>query len=270
VSASDDPNGYAAPTEEPPADEEYARTYAAGYEEGVRSALREVLAHAARGRTNQELRALVQSRLARLAEEVELKRRSLLAPPRPRPFGDLARERRSPGFPAGVAPPAGARDAPAPLAPKATVLVREARPERAVELLRVSRRAFPRLALVSLRPPELGDPAIETVVVAVREGGGTPGGHVSPGEVAGRLRGPLEAPGGALVYVDALEFFVGEEGAELTFRFARWLTEQVQQTGSALIVSFDPRSLAVTDASRLERLFGEVLDRSPPARPASP
>ena len=68
--------------EDLPADEEFARTYAAGYEEGVRSALREVLQHASRGHTAQELRILIESRLARLSEEVELKRKGLLAPPR--------------------------------------------------------------------------------------------------------------------------------------------------------------------------------------------
>ena len=56
----------------PRPDEEYARTYADGYEEGVRSALREVLQHASRGHTAQELRILIESRLARLEEEVEL------------------------------------------------------------------------------------------------------------------------------------------------------------------------------------------------------
>ncbi|HYB62864.1 MAG TPA: hypothetical protein VEE86_00370 [Thermoplasmata archaeon] len=249
-------------SEEPPADEEYARTYAAGYEEGLRTALRELLAHASRGRTNQELRALIQSRLARLAEEVDLKRRSLLAPPRARPFGELLRGPSSVGFPAGRT-----GGAPGPVAARATVLVREARPERAVELLRSSRAAFPRLVLVSLRPPELGDPKVETIVVAVRDPGGSSAGHLSPGEVAGRLREPLEAPGGALVYVDALEFFVGEEGPEVTLRFARWLVEEVQSRASALIVSYDPRALAGTDASRLERLFGEVVDRTEPARP---
>jgi hypothetical protein len=251
--------------EEPPADEGYARTYAAGYEEGLRTALREVLAHASRGRTNQELRALIQSRLAQLAEEVDLKRRSLLGPPRTRPFGDLVRGPRSTGPGAGTAPgPGGLRG---PLGPKETVLVREARPERAVELLRVSRARFPRLALVSLRPPALGEPNVETVVVSVRDPGGSSAGHLSPGEVAGRLRAPLEAAGGALVYVDALEFFVGEEGPEVTLRFARWLVEEVQASGSALIVSYDPRALAGTDGSRLERLFGEVVDRSEAVRP---
>jgi hypothetical protein len=249
--------------EEPPADEAYARSYAAGYEEGLRSALRELLAHASRGRTNQELRALIQSRLASLAEEVDLKRRSLLGPPRPRPFGDLARPTRTGALP-GASPARAGRP---PLGPRESVLVREARPERAVELLRLSRRSFPRLALVSLRPPELGDPGVATVVVSVRDPGGSSGGHLTPGEVAGRLRAALEAPGGALVYVDALEFFVGEEGPEVTLRFARWLVEQVQGGSSALLVSYDPRALAVTDASRLERLFGEVVDRSEAARP---
>ncbi len=249
--------------EEPPADEAFARSYAAGYEEGLRSALRELLAHASRGRTNQELRALIQSRLASLAEEVDLKRRSLLAPPRPLPFGDLTRAGRS-GASASSAEAATGRPA---LRPRESVLVRESRPERAVELLRRSRRSFPRLALVSLRPPDLGDPGLTTVVVSVRDPGGSSGGHLTPGEVAGRLRAALEAPGGALVYVDALEFFVGEEGPEVTLRFARWLVEQVQGGSSALLVSYDPRALAVTDASRLERLFGEIVDRSEPARP---
>jgi hypothetical protein len=254
--------------EEPPADEGYARTYAAGYEEGLRTALREVLAHASRGRTNQELRALIQSRLAQLAEEVDLKRRSLLGPPRTRPFGELVRGPRSVTTLAGTAPGvAGLRGA---LGPKETVLVRETRPERAVELLRVSRARFPRLALVSLRPPALGEPSVETVVVSVLDAGGSSAGHLSPGEVAGRLRAPLEAAGGALVYVDALEFFVGEEGPEVTLRFARWLVEEVQASGSALIVSYDPRSLAGTDASRLERLFSEVVDRSEAVRPPPP
>ncbi|HYA10732.1 MAG TPA: hypothetical protein VEH10_03565 [Thermoplasmata archaeon] len=267
MTASERPGDAASDADEPPADEEYARTYAAGYEEGLRTALRELLAHASRGRTNQELRALIQSRLARLAEEVDLKRRSLLAPPRTRPFGELVREPRSTGYLGGRVPTAAG--VPPPVAPKATVLVREVRPERAVELLRVSRPAFPRLALVSLRPPELGEPRGETLAVAVRESGGSSAGHLSPGEVAGRLRAPLESPGGALVYVDALEFFVSEEGPEVTLRFARWLVEQVQATGSALIVSYDPRSLSGTDASRLERLFAEVVDRSAPPR-ASP
>jgi hypothetical protein len=265
VTASERPDDPAEESDEPPADEAYARAYASGYEEGLRSALRELLGHASRGRTNQELRALIQSRLARLAEEVDLKRRSLLGPPRPRPFGELTRETHGFGFVAGRAPPPpGVR---APLAPRETVLVREARPERAVEILRLSRNRFPRIALVSLRPPELGDPSLRTIVVPVREPGGSSGGHLSPGEVAGRLREPLEADGGALVYVDALEFFVGEEGPEVTLRFARWLVEQVQANGSALLVSYDPRALAGTDASRLERLFGEVVDRTPPARP---
>ncbi len=255
-----------ASSDEPPADEEYARTYAAGYEEGLRSALRELLGHASRGRTNQELRALIQSRLAGLAEEVELKRRSLLAPPRPRPFGDLQRPVRGPpGRPPGSA---GAdRELPA-LLPGATVLVREARPSRAVELLRKGASQFPRLVVVSLRPPSLEGIGREPIVISVREPGPSSDRHLSPGEVGGRLRDPTERAGGALVYVDALEFFVSEEGADLSLRFVHWLVEQVGRTGSALVVSYDPRALDPTDASRLERSFGHVLEGTSGLRPA--
>ncbi len=258
---SDPPSG-----DEPPADEEYARSYAAGYEEGVRSALRELLAHASRGRTNQELRALIQSRLARLREEVDLKRRSLLAPPRPRPFGELVRP--TFGFPSGFVPTSVARPVP-PVAPGASVLVREARPERAIELLLASRASFPRVVLVSLRPPALG-PGGETIVVPVRGGGELGGERLDPGQISGRLREPIGAPGGALVYVDALESFVTEAGAEVAVRFARWLIGEVQEHASALIVSYDPRALVLTDVGRLERLFGEVVDRSSPARAPPP
>lgn len=251
-----------------PADEEYARTYAAGYEEGVRTALREVLAHASRGRTNQELRALVQSRLARLGEEVELKRRGLLTPPRPRPFGELLRP--TAGFPAGGGGQALPRGGIAPLHPGASVLVREPRPERAVDILLASRTAFPRLVIVSLRPPELPKGAEETIVVPVRDPKSPGGTSLTAGELAGRLRGPMDLPGGALVYLDALELLVTAEGSELVLRFARFLIEQVQHQGSALLVSYDPHALTLTDASRLERLFGEVIDRSSAARAPAP
>jgi hypothetical protein len=246
---------------EPPADEEYARTYAAGYEEGIRSALREVLQHASRGHTAQELRILIESRLARLAEEVELKRKGLLAPPRRPAWNSLLR------------PPAPARawSGPAPagggpvmrLAAGRSVLVREERPHRALEILRGSATVFPRIATVSLRPPETpGIPPGRRVDITV--GGGTtsdPSGsnRLAPGEIGGRLREPTEAPGGALVYVDALEYLATEYSLETTLKFVHWLVAQAQETGSALLVSFDRRALDVREMSRLERAFETVL-----------
>jgi hypothetical protein len=245
--------------DEAPADEEYARAYAAGYEEGIRSALREVLAHASRGRTNQELRALVQSRLARLSEEVDLKRRSVLGPPRPRPFGELARTPLS--FAAAPALLSGGTRPP-PVGAGETVLVREARPERAIDLLLASRERFPRTILVSPRPPELGRGAGEIIVVPVARSSSPSGTYLAPGQVAGRLRELLEQPGATLVYVDALESFVLTDGAEIMLRFVGWLVEEVGRHGSALIVSYDPRSLVGTDIGRLERLFSQVVDGS--------
>ncbi len=250
--------------DEAPADEAYARAYASGYEEGLRSGLRDVLAHASRGRTNQELRALILGRLARLAEEVDLKRRSLLGPPAPRAFDDLLRAPRPPGVPSPSAPAAKL------VGPGGTLLVREVRPARAVDVARASAARFPRLVVVSPRPPDLAGVPCERIVVPVRSGPESDGGGSGPGDVAGRLREPTEAPGGALVYVDALELFATEAGPELTLRFVGWLTAQVQRTRSALIASYDPRALEGTDAGRLERLFGDVEDRTEPARLAPP
>ena len=243
--------------EEPPADEEYARAYAAGYEEGVRGALRETLEHISRGHTPQEVRMLTASRLARLSEEVELKRKSLLAPPRRPAWGSLLR----PPAPARpwTGPVPGASAAAIRLVPGRSLLVREERPARAVEILRANAGSFPRVATVSMRPPDLpGVPADHRLDLTV--GGPGPGtGGLTPGEISGRLRDPTEAPGGALVYVDALEFLATEHGLEMTVKFIHWLVTQAQETGSALLVSFDPRSLDVRDVSRLERAFETVL-----------
>lgn len=260
---SEAPRRDGAPTpasEEGSAEEEYARTYAAGYEEGVRNALREVLGHLGRGHTPAEVRMLVESRLARIAEEVDLKRRSMTAPPRRPAWGSLLR------------PPTAARPwmtpvgptpglAPVRVAPGRCLLVREERPARALEILRANAAEFPRVAIVSLHPPPIpGLPAERRVEVSLG-GSADPGGSgpPTPGEISGQLRGPTESPGGALVYVDALEFLTTENSLDMTLRFVNWLVGQARDTGSALLVSFDPRSLEVKDTSRLERVFHSVL-----------
>ncbi|MGP8071778.1 MAG: hypothetical protein ACLPZM_01420 [Thermoplasmata archaeon] len=248
------------PPEEDPTDEEYVRAYAAGYEEGVRSALREVLGHASRGHTTQELRMLVESRLARLSEEVDLKRKGLLAPPRRPAWGALLRPPTSARpwvSPVGVAPPVTALR----VGPGRSLLVREERPSRALEIVRANVSDFPRIAIVSLHPPSIPGLASENLVEISPTGAGDAlsAALPTPGEISGRLRGPTELPGGALVYVDALEFLATEHSLELTLRFVNWLVTQVHETGSALVVSFDPRSLDLKDASRLERVFQSVV-----------
>lgn len=245
------------PGDEPPEDEEYARTYAAGYEEGVRSGLKEVLQHASRGHTAQELRILIESRLARLDEEVELKRRSLLGPPRRPAWNSLLRAPQ----PARVWVPTFGGPAPAPthLGPGRSLLVREERPARALEILRANVQEFPRAVLVSLRPPELPGVSKERRIDIVPNGADVAGGRLSPGEIGGHLREPTESPGGAIVYLDALEYLVGEYGLDLTLKFAQWAVAQIEQTSSALIVSFDRRSLDPREMSRLERPFQTVV-----------
>ena len=249
------------PAEEPPADEEFARTYAAGYEEGVRSALREVLQHASRGHTAQELRILVESRLARLSEEVELKRKGLLGPPRRPAWNSLLRAPQPARAWTGPVP--GPVPPPLRLGPGKTVLVREERPARALEVLRTNLGAFPRLATVSLRPPEVAGAAPDRRIdLAVGGAGGadvTSAPRLAPGEVGGRLRAPTEAAGGALVYVDALEYLATEYSLDTTLKFVHWLVAQVRETGSALIVSFDKRALDVREMSLLERAFEIVI-----------
>jgi hypothetical protein len=246
--------------DEVPADEDYARAYAAGFGEGIRSGLREILQHTARGHTAQEIRILAESRLARLSEEIELKRKSLLAPPRRPAWTSLLRAPQ-PTRP-WVAPVAGAIPA-VRLRPGASVLVREERPTRALEYLRASAPAFPRTVLVSTRPPELVPPPSSERIAITLGGAGTADARdaerLTPGEIGGRIREPTESPGGALVYLDALEYLSTENSFEQTLRFVHWLVTQTKETGSALVVSFDRRSIDLKDMSRLEHAFDTVI-----------
>ncbi len=241
-----------------PADEEYAEAFAQGYGEGLREALRDLLQHASRGHTAQELRLLIESRLARLSEEVELKRKSLLAPPRRPAWGSLLRTtppRAWSSAPAGATPPLVARGS--------SFLIREERPAKAIELTTDASRLFTRVVLVSIHPPELaGIPPEKISILSVTPSAapGDPAGEdSSPGALGGRLREPTEAPGGALVYLDSFEYLVGEYGIDTAFRFANWLIGQIRATGSALIVSLDPGALELKDFSRLQRAFNRVI-----------
>jgi hypothetical protein len=249
------------PSEEPPADEEFARTYAAGYEEGVRSALREILQHTSRGHTAQELKILAESRLARLGEEVELKRKGLLGPPRRPAWNSLLRAPQ-PARP-WAGPQTTAHPVPLRLSAGRTLLVREERPARALAILRESANGFPRVVLVSQRPPDVpGLPAgrrVDIDVAATSTGDAGGSARLGPGEIGGRLRESAEAPGGALVYVDALEYLASEYSLDTTLKFVHWLVTEVEETGSALLVSFDRRSLDVKEMSLLERAFETVI-----------
>jgi Protein of unknown function (DUF835) len=248
-------------TERSPGDEESARAYADGFGEGIRSALKEVLQHVSRGHTAQELRILIESRLARVSEEIELKRKSLLGPPRRPAWGPLLRAPQPTIRPEN--PPTPSAVAGGGLLPSNSYLVKEQRPDRAVRMVEQALSSFPRLVIVSLHPPTF---AGETagVTTTIKLGGNSPGetggeGSLSPGEIGGRLRGPTEAKGGALVFLDSLEYLVTENGLEMTTRFVNWLVAQVQTTRSALVVSLDPSALELKDLSRLQRAFNIVL-----------
>jgi hypothetical protein len=238
----------------PAADDEYARGYAEGYGEGLRAALREVLEHASRGHTAHELRILIESRLARIDEEVELKRRSLVRPPRRPAWPALLRP---PAPPSAWSPIREALPA-APVAPASRTLVREERPKRALGILEASRPRFARLVLVSTQPPALEPgPALQWLrpgrpTAAEGEGG------LAPGEISGRLVEATEAGGSALVYLDAIEFLVTSYGFETVYKFLDWFAGWTAETGSALVAVVDPRALDAKELGRLQRLFSNI------------
>lgn len=249
-----------APDGEPPADEEYARAYSTGYEDGVRSALREVVQHAVRGHTPQEIRMLAEGRLVRLPQEVDTKRKALLAPPQRTAWGAL---RRSPVGSAPArswAPPVSGGGGSPRVGPAQSLLVREPRPGRALDAVRAAIADFPRLVVVSVQPPELVvPPTVQRIDVAPGRAPGTSGEPLHLNALGGLLRDPMRGPGGCLVYLDAIEFYLNLDGPEMTVRFANWATGEARDTGSGLVVSCDPRALDAKDLSRLGRPFSQVL-----------
>lgn len=204
---------------------------------------------------------LAEGRLVRLPEEVETKRKGLLAPPRRTAWNAILRP--PPPTPARPwAAPIGTARPTVRLVRGQGLLVREDRPGKAVELLRAHAAQYPRVVLVSLHPPELPElPADRRLEISPRGAPGPDGvaARVGLSELGGRLKGPTEAPGGALVYLDALEYYVGEEGAEMVVRAVHWLLGQVQSTGSGLLVSCNPKTLDPTSAVRLERAFPTLV-----------
>lgn len=233
-----------------PADEQYAQAYAEGYGEGLREALREVLSHLSRGHTVGELRVLVQSRLARWHEDVELKRKSLLAPPRRTPWGTMLR------------PPAAPAEEPLGVVRGAAVLFLEDRPHRAVAFVGRAAAQYAQVVCISTHPPSFPDPAAKKLL-PLRLALPTPGmgaaeGELDPGGLGGRVREATEGPGGALVYLDAVEVMSTEYSLETTLKFVNWVAAQVARTGAAFVACVDPGALEARDLRRLQRSFNIV------------
>ncbi len=235
--------------EEPPADEERARTYAEGFGEGIRTALKDVLQHVSQGYTVSELRLLVQGRLARLGDEVELKRRSMLGPLRTRADVLFAN---GPPPPRRWSPGGGAIR----VVPRQSYLVNEPRPSRALALVAEAMANFPRTILLSLHPPALpGLPAARRVELNLTSVSG-PGEAARPiplGQIGGRLREAMA--GGALVYTDALDFLLAEESTDTMVQFAAWLADEARSTDSAVVVSIDAAALDLKQFTRIQRTF---------------
>ena len=230
-------------------DEEYAETYLAGYTEGARTALKEILGQASRGHTVGELRFLLQSRLAHLSEEVELRRRRLLAAPRASPWGSLLSR---PGPPR----PWGGGAAEPRIAPGSQVLVREERPRRALELARAAAARFGFMVVLSPEPPDFpGVPPEKLRAFVIGPAG--PGTLLE--SLAGQVDPLLRGREGALVYLDAIETITLQYGPETSGKFVNWILARAREGGSAVVASIHPRVLPPKDQSLLERAFQVVL-----------
>jgi len=235
------------------AGDEYARAYSEGYGEGLREALKEMLQHASRGHTAQELRLLVESRLARVREDMELKRKSLVNPPSRTAWG------------AALRPPAPSEAAAPTAHPEVAVragnayLFREERPARAVAAVAGVAARFPRLVAISVRPPPFRPPTGVRLDYVEVQLSSDPETATGPTKLSGRIRTAVEAPGGALVYFDAFETLATEVGFEPMLKFITWLNQLVAANESAAVVSVDPATLDPRSWSLLQRAFAIVL-----------
>jgi hypothetical protein len=244
------------PPPEPGGDSAYADAYASGYAEGLREALREMLGHASRGHTVAEFRILIESRIAHILEDVELKRKSLTGPPRRANWGPLLR-----GGPAGPAATPAVEPGP-PFRPSNSYLFREERPEAGLRYLqRLAPQHVAAVFVSANDPPELGLPEEQVAVVHPTAQPGADGiqGRVGPNEVAGAISRATEGPGPVLIYVDTLEFFVTEYGTEQAVRFATWLGNSAREKRATVLLSVDAGALAETDFRRLQRAFTTVV-----------
>lgn len=240
-----------------PGDAEWADAYTQGYSEGLREGLRELLQHASQGHTSAELRAVVKSRIARIPEDVERKRRNLLAPPRRTDWQALVQPTGS-REPTALRGDASQGTAPAWSAGRA-FLFKEDRPRRALEFTRSIAAKHRRALWISLDPvPTVGFPADR--VEWLRPNAPRPGeeggsaGVSSPGGIAGRVQA-AGGDGGLLVYVDTLEYFRTEFGTELTLRFVNWVTQWVTGGNSTVVASADLAAFPEPEQRRLQRAF---------------
>ena len=232
-----------------PPDAEYSRGYADGFGDGLRTALRDVLQHVARGLTAQELRFLVESRLARVAEEIELKRKSLLAPPRRIPLGPVAR----PPSPF-VAP----HDAlyPARAEAGSSHLFLEDRPRRAAAFAIHNALVFRQRLAISRQPPELprgGWLSLRPVAPSAAEDAT----RATLSGLGGRLQAACSARP-TLGYVAGFDFLVTEYGPEPVLKFAFWLADLARRTAGCVVASVAPEAFSTTDRTRLQRAFAFV------------
>jgi hypothetical protein len=238
-------------SEGPAQEDDYATAYVAGYTDGLREALREVLQNASRGHTAAEIRILAESRLARVREDAEVKRRSLLAPPRRAAWGPLLRSTPSPASSPQLFP--------VEWAPSAAFLFREPQPQRALELLQRGASRCERVLWISVRPPPTlpGSPPVDWIhPTPSRTGPEAGAGALDPGAIAGRVNSAGD--GAVAVYLDALEFLATEYTWETTLRFAHWLAGWPVGRAGTVVVSIDPRTLDERNLHRLESAFSRL------------
>ena len=227
-------------------DEEYARNYTDGYAEGVRSALREILAYAARGHTIAELRYLVQSRLAQLPDEVDHKRRILLALPR----GGSAWG--SPTRPLSPPRPWQGVGGTTRVIAGRTYLVREAKPRRALEMVGDAAASFRRIITISANPPTFPrvDPDhVRTFSLAATDEG------PSIESLGGDVRAFLNENPETIVYFDGLEELRLHVGSAAMLRFVQWLVQESQNARGALVAVVHPQTLDPKEQAALEHFF---------------
>jgi|GEM_PF-413496 hypothetical protein len=250
----------ASPVPVPDPDEEAARAYADGYGEGVRNALRDIIGLASQGHSASEIRLFAQTRLARLGEEIALKRRSRLVPPDRIPLETLLRGPRALGGGEPVSSPLIAFPGhsylfvdPRGLKARGFLHSLLERGMAAVALTRFPRELKEAMGRSNLKILYLGrQEASEEGVESVQD--------ADPGLLTGRIQRALEGfPSPPVIHLEAFEYLETEVGFEKALKFIHWLTGEVQARRGVLIVSLDPVSLEPRQLSLLRRDFNHEV-----------
>jgi hypothetical protein len=244
-----------------PAPPQEDNDYAKGYEDGVRNALRDLVANVSKGYSAPELRFLAESRLAHLEEETMERRKSQGVSPRRLSMDSLIPVSTQSGY-------TSREKATTPVMQGFSYLFQEKSPNQAREFLsQVLSSGLPVVAMTRL-PQELVPLRSrgKLMVLRIDSGGveegkavdssGTLNIDASIQSLTGTVKRFQEEAGNQIgTYLDAFDYLESEYNYENALRFVHWLNTIAQQFRGILIVSANTDGMEKREQATLQSDF---------------